>query len=281
MPTMTSASELPPFEYDSEARRLPALDEFVELLRYRDLIRLFVASSIKTRYKRSTLGVVWTLLNPLLTMLVLTIAFSNLFRGSLPNYPIYILSGLIFWNFFNQTTILAMNSLIWGGSLLKRIYLPRTIFSVAAVGTGLVNVFLALVPMGIIMLILGHPFRVALLFLPVAILIMAMFTLGVALCVSTLAVFFTDVIDMYNVLLSALFYLTAVIYPKSILPEPYVHYLNLNPLYHLLECFRMPIYAGTLPSADTITTAVLTAVVALAVGWLVFTQRADGLAYQI
>ena len=115
--------------YDSAQHRSPIITELNELLNYRGLLRQYISQSIKTRYKRSALGVVWTLLNPLLNMAVLTIAFSTLFRFSLKNYPIYLLAGLIFWNFFSQTTMTAMDRLIWGGGILKRIYIPRTIFS--------------------------------------------------------------------------------------------------------------------------------------------------------
>ena len=108
----------PAFEYDSAARRSPALTEIVELVRYRDLLAMMVSNIIKTRYKRSVLGVVWTLLNPLLNMAVLTIAFSSIFRSSLEHYPVYVLSGLIAWNFFTQTTLYAMNALVWGGGLM-------------------------------------------------------------------------------------------------------------------------------------------------------------------
>lgn len=268
-------------EYDSAARRWPVVEEFIELLRYRDLLRLLVANSIKTRYKRSTLGVVWTLLNPVLTMAVLAIAFSALFRFSLKNYPVYLLTGLIFWNFFAQTTTVAMSALVWGGSLLKRIYIPRTIFSVSAVGNGLFNLLLALIPLALIMLILGQPFRPALLFLPVATLLAAMFALGVALFMSTLAVFFVDVVDMYGLLLTAWFYLTPIIYPREIFPTQYVWLLHLNPMYNLLELFRAPIYLGVLPAPGTILGALAAATLSLSVGWWTFTRKADDLAYRV
>ena len=267
--------------YDSAARGAPFVREFRELLRYRDLLRLLVANSIKTRYKRSVLGVVWTLLNPLLTMAVLTIVFSSLFRFSLTNYPVYLLSGLLLWGFFAQTTTAAMHSLVWGGGLLKRVYIPRTIFSVSAIATGLVNLLLALGPLALIMLILGHPFRLALLFLPVGVLLTAMFALGVGLILSALAVLFVDVVDMYQVLLTAGLYLTPVIYPEEILPAPYAWTVNLNPMHHLIELFRAPIYLGALPGPNTILAAVASAVLSLLIGWWVFTRKADELAYRI
>src|SRR5688500_1273278 len=142
-------------DYDSADRRSPALTELAALLRYRDLLVLMIANQVKVRYKRSALGVLWTLLQPLLQMAVLTLAFSSLFRSSLEHYPVYVLSGLIAWNFFTQTTVFAMNSLVWGGSLLRRIYIPRTIFAVSSIGHGLVNLGLSLLPLLVIMLALG------------------------------------------------------------------------------------------------------------------------------
>jgi ABC-2 type transport system permease protein len=149
--------------YDSASIRSPAAHELRELWRYRDLLRLLVSNSIKTRYKRSALGILWTLLNPLLTMLVLTVAFSQLFRFQVENYTIYLLVGLIFWNFFSQTTTQSMNTLVWGSPLIKRVYLPRTIFAFSVLGNGLTNYLLALTPLALAMWITHHPFHLSLL----------------------------------------------------------------------------------------------------------------------
>lgn len=276
---MASRAEV--IEYDSAARRSRALSELEALLRYRDLLALMIASQVKMRYKRSALGVVWTLLQPLLHMAVMTVAFSTLFRGSLERYPVYVLAGLIVWNFFTQTTTYAINSLVWGGALLKRIYMPRTIFAASSIGHGLVNLGLSLVPLVIIMLVLGHPLYPAWWFVPIAVLLLAMFSLGVALFLSALAVFFVDVADLYQTVVQAGFYLTAVIYPVSILPPALRWYLHLNPMYNLLELFRAPLYLGQLPGPYTIAAAVVSAVIALAVGWWTFTRKADEFAYRI
>src|SRR5262249_43081131 len=115
--------------YDSAQQRLAIWEEMKELLRYRDLLFQLIARNIKTRYKRSVLGIFWTLLNPLLMMLVLTFVFSNVFRISTRHYAAYALAGLVLWNFFSQTTSGAMSELVWGGNLMNRIYLPRSIFA--------------------------------------------------------------------------------------------------------------------------------------------------------
>jgi ABC-type polysaccharide/polyol phosphate export permease len=268
-------------EYDSASVRSPAFHELGELWRYRDLLRLLVANSIKTRYKRSALGVVWTLLNPLLNTLVLTIAFSQLLRFEVEHYAIYLLVGLLVWNFFSQTTTQAMNTLVWGSSLIKRIYVPRTVFAVSVLGNGVVNFGLALIPLALIMLVMGHAFRWPILMLPFALLLLAMFTLGVTLVISTLAVFFVDVIDMYGILLSAWFYLTPVIYPAEIVPEKFAIFVRLNPMYYMVDLFRRLIFDGVVPSLEQWLITAALGVIALLAGWWIFTKKSDEFAYRI
>jgi lipopolysaccharide transport system permease protein len=268
-------------EYDSAKQHSPLVTEILDLYRYRDLLSLLVKKNIKRRYKRSVIGVAWTLLSPLLTMAFLAIAFSNLFRFSLPRYPVYLLAGIIYWNFFSQTTQDAMHTLIEGGSLIKKIYIPRTIFGLSAIGNGLVNLLLALIPLTLIVIILGHSLTSALFFLPLALVITALFAFGVGLFLSAVAVFFIDVVYIYQVFLGAWFYLTPVIYPKEILPNKYLWYLNLNPMYTMLEIFRLPIYSGVLPGRNTIFAAVTWALFSLFWGFWFFTKKADEFAYRI
>jgi len=269
------------FYYDSSRRQIPLVYEFRELIRYRELLQLLIINSIKTRYKRSTLGVLWTMLNPLLYMSVMVLAFSHLFRFQLVNYPVYLLTGLIAWNFFSQSTVQAMNTLIWGGDLLKRIYIPRTIFAVAAVGGGVINLLLSCIPLVIIMLFTHQPVYLTWWFVPIAVLILATVSLGASLIISMIAVFFTDVTELYQILLQALFYLTPIMYPDSILPAKFQKYLLLNPVYDVVKVFRSPIYEGHLPSLLSIGVAFSAAFIVLMIGWWFFTRRADQIAYRI
>lgn len=267
--------------YDSAQRRVPIIAEVQELFRYRNLLFQMIARNIKTRYKRSVLGVLWTLLNPLLMMMVLTFVFSEVFRFSTRHYATYALAGLVLWNFFGQTTSGAMSELIWGGSLMNRIYLPRAVFAATALGTGLVNLLLSLIPLFVIMLVTGVPIRPAILFLPVPILLTAMFAMGVALFLSTLAVYFADVLEMYQIVLMAWMYLTPIIYPKDVVPARFKLLLNLNPMYHLLETFRAPLYEGWFAGPKTLAAATMVATLTLAAGWWFFARKADELAYRI
>ena len=267
--------------YDSDRRPPPVIEEFLQAMRYRDLIRQLVRRDVLIRYKRSLLGVVWTMLNPLGMMIVLTLAFSSLF-GTTRAYPVYVLSGLIVWTFLAQSTTTAMAQLTWGGALFHRIYLPRTTFAIASVGTGLVNLVLSLVPFGLVMAFTGSPLRPTALILPVSILLLALFTLGLGLFLSSLAVYFPDIAEMYQIVLLAWMYLTPIIYPEEIVPPAYRWWMfNLNPMYHLLQLFRLPLYDGRWPGLAHLALAAAIALVTFAIGWTMFTRRADEFAYRV
>jgi ABC-type polysaccharide/polyol phosphate export permease len=251
-----------------------------ELRHYRFLLFQLIRRDLVARYKRSILGVAWTMLNPLGTMLIMTFVFSNLFK-SVESYPVYILSGLIVWNFFSQGTNAAMVGLIWGGSLMQRIYLPRTIFGVSAIGTALVNLLIALIPLTLVMLITGTPIPLTVLFLPVSILMLTAFPLGFGLMLSALAIYFPDVAEMYQILLTAWMYLTPIIYPEEIIPERFLGLYRLNPMYWIVKLFRLPIYNGRIPTFSEVLPALAWSIGFLIVGWLFFTSKSDEYAYRI
>ncbi len=269
------------FEYDSARHRLTVLGELRELVRYRDLLRVLISKTIKTRYKRSAIGILWTLLNPLLTMLVLTIAFSAVMRSAVPSYPVYLLIGLVVWNLFSGSTAWSMGTYIRAGSLLKQAHMPPTVFAVACVGNCLINFFFSLVPLCIMMLFLGHPFYATWAFVPFALLLVSAFSLGVALFMSALGIFFSDVVEMYQIALQAWFYLTPIIYPAEFLPDRYAWIIWANPMYHMIELVRAPIFLGHLPQASTFIICTLWALAALIGGARYFVRKSDEFAYRL
>jgi ABC-type polysaccharide/polyol phosphate export permease len=221
------------------------------------------------------------MLNPLMMMLVLTLVFSHLFRFDVKHYPVYVLSGTLIWNLFAQSSTASLFQLVWGGALLNRIYLPRTVFALSSVGTGLVNLLFALFPLAVIMFLTGVPPSAALLFLPVAVFLAALFTLGIGLFLSALAVSFTDVTEMYQIILYAWYFLTPIMYPVEIFPESSRAWFELNPMLHLMTLFRGPILDGTCPTLRAIALGTALSVGAFVVGWLVFTSRSDRIAYHV
>jgi len=253
----------------------------IELLRYRDLVRALVVRDLKVRYRRSTIGFLWTMLQPLMTMLVLTMVFSAIFRFNAPNYPVYALAGIMFWNFFNQSVITSMNSLRSNAQLLIKIPVPKAVFPVATVLAGVINLLFAMVPLFVILLVTGHPIRPAVLFLPVAILLAALFTLGAGLLLAPMAVFFYDTIEMIGVLMTLLMYMTPVFYPMDIVPEKYLWVVRFNPIRSVLEVFRDPIYFGKIPPLTHLTVAVSVTAVALIVGVVAFRRSSDRIAFYV
>lgn len=267
--------------YDSDQYN-SSTQEFVDLFRYRDLVWLMTINILRSRYKRSFFGILWMLLNPLLNTLVLAIAFSNIFRSSLPNYPIYVLSGLLIWNFMTQSSTHAMNTMMYGGgSLLKRIYIPRTIYAVTSVGNGVVNLMVSLIVLFIIMLLWDHPFHNNLWFVGVAIIVTTTFTLGLSLILSLSTAFFTDSIDIYGVVTQAFFFLTPIIYPLNLLPPQIQDLMLINPFYCFTEMFRIPIYSGIIPDSQIIMASLIYAIGFLAFGWILFTTNTHKIVYKI
>lgn len=266
--------------YDNTLRGSLALEELHGVFQYRDLIYQLVQRDIVARYKRSVLGIAWTLLNPLGMMLVMTIVFSQLFQ-SVKGYPTYILSGLVAWTFFAQTTSSSMQQMVWGSALLHRIYMPRTVFAISSIGTGLVNLILSFIPLIIIMFITATPLRWSLLFLPIAIILLTAFSLGIGLLLSTIAIYFPDAAEMYQVALIAWMYLTPIIYPVEIIPDTYRYWLlHLNPMYYLIQIFRQPIYDGNLPSLPMLAMGIGISSLTLIVGWVIFSYKADEFTYR-
>lgn len=271
MATTYESLESSPVRVNRAGDRPRLLEELRELIRYRSLLYSLVHRDLTVRYKRSVIGFLWTMLHPLLLMIIFVLVFAALFRFGIPHYETYFLSEYLPWSFFAQTTVAAMVTLSWNGPLMKRVRVPKSIFPISTVISGLVNLLLAMIPLFIIMSVVRAPIRPSVLFLPISFLILTVFTLGVSLTLFSLAVFFTDVREVYaGVVTSAWMYLTPIMYPIWIIPERHQWILKLNPLYYLLEMVRIPIYNGTLPSLKLVGFSLLMATVSLVVGWLTF-----------
>ncbi len=243
---------------------------FGELLNFTEVLEELVKRDLKVRYKRSVLGIFWTMLNPLLMMIITTIVFSQLFRGSIEKFPIYVLSGYLVWTFFSQSTVSASSSILDSSGLSRKVYLPPALFPLACVVSGMVNLALSLVPMLLVMIVAGGVFSWALVTLPISAVVLAIFCYGVGLILSSSAVFFRDAVYTYQVLLIAWMYLTPLFYPEQIIPERFRIFLLINPVYHMVELFRAPIYSGTLPDPTNVFAALAFALGTFALGWWFF-----------
>jgi ABC-type polysaccharide/polyol phosphate export permease len=252
-----------------------------DLTRYRELLWNLVSRDIKVRYKRSVLGLFWTVLQPVLMTLVFTIVFSSGFRNPAANAPLYFISGYTLWNFFAQTTTQSMMALRSHGALMKHVALPKSVFVVSTLVTSLVTLVFSLIPLFALILLSSHPITPVLLLLPVPILLTSLFTLGVALVLAPLALFFDDLNHFFQVMLTMWFFLTPVVYFITVIPPEYQFLIQLNPMAWMLELFRAPVYYGVLPDLTTLLAGTVAALTALALGWWSFMRFANRFVYYL
>jgi ABC-2 type transport system permease protein len=246
-----------------------------ELFGFGEVLHELVKRDLKVRYKRSVLGIFWTMLNPLLMMVITTIVFSNLFKGSIPNFPIYMLSGYVVWAFFSQSTTSASTSVLDSAGLTRKVYLPPALLPLASIMAALVNLVLSLIPLALLVFVTGGTFSPALVVLPASFLLLALFAYGLGLFLAASSVFFRDTVYTYGVLLVAWMYLTPLFYPPQIIPPQWAPLIQLNPVYHLVELVRAPVYAGQLPDPTHVVAAAAFSIAAAVVGFWYFNVMRD------
>ena len=257
-----------------------------EMLRYRELIYNLVASDLKARYKNSALGFVWSMLNPLGMMIVFTLVFGFLTPGvKIENYPLFLLCGLLPWNFFAASVNASLYSVVGNANLVKKVYFPREVLPIAAVLSQLTNFLLAFVVLFVALVVFRSNFSPWLWMLPLVIAIQTLFTIGVALILSTLNVFYRDTVMIMEVVMLAWFFLTPVVYSVNLLPNtvmvgnivlhPQRLIYILNPMASLIAIYRDLLYWGYRTDLDFFIRTGVTAVIVLIAGYLFFLRYRD------
>lgn len=216
-------------------------------LKYRYLLYNLISRDIKVKYRRSVLGIVWSILNPLLMMLVMTAVFSNVFKFNVPNFPVYYLLGSTIWNFFSEATNTAITSVLGANALIKKVYIPKYLFPLEKVLFAFVNMLFSLIAVAFIFVVTGTPATVTMLMLPIPLIYVLLFALGIGMLLSALTVYFRDVLHLYAVILTAWMYFTPIFYPVNALPTVMQNILKINPLYHYVSYFRDILMYNTVP----------------------------------
>ena len=243
--------------------------------KFRPLLTELVSRDIKIKYRRSVLGVLWTLLNPLLMMVVLSIVFSNLFKFDIENYPVYILSGQVIYNFFSESTNSAMGAIIGNAALLKKVYIPKYMFVLSRVLSSIINVLASHCALLIVMLFTGVEIHwtTVLFFIPM--LLLSIFCLGIGFILAAASVKFRDIIHLYGVFTTAFMYLTPVIYALSLLPGWLYKIVRLNPITNYLMMYRDVMINGAMINPLQLLVGIAEALVVLALGLLFFAKKQD------
>lgn len=237
---------------------------------YTPLLQELVVRDLKIKYRRSFLGYLWSLLNPLMMMAIMTVIFSYMFRFDIPNYPLYLICGQTMWTFFAESTNFAMHSVLNNGALIRKVYIPKYIFPVSRVLSSFVTMSFSLVAILVVLLVTGVSLTWKLILAPIPLLLLLIFCVGVGMALSAVAVYFRDVLHLYSVLIMAWMYATPIFYPMEALPEKISFLLKFNPMYHYITFFRQVVLYGDLPTIGIWGGCLLSSAVALGVGLLIF-----------
>ena len=244
-----------------------------EIVEYRDLLRNMIITELKLRYRDSALGFLWTVLNPLFFLLILSIVFSKIMKIQIPNYTIFLLCGLTSWQMLQQTVLIATSSIVANQGIFKKIYVPKIVFPLANVLARYVDHLILTAVLFFFMIGFRMPLRWPLLFVPVLIVLHFLFALGLSLLAAVVYIKVKDIQHILGIVFQALFYITPILYAPENLPPGFRPLFTFNPFYYFVQCFRAPILYGSFPPwKDLLILCALTAV-ALAAGLALFYRK--------
>lgn len=244
--------------------------QLVAFGKYRNLLKKLVIRDIKVRYRKSFLGLAWTVLNPLLMMIILNIVFSNMFKMDIENFPVYILVGNIIFNFNSEATIQALSSMIGNASLIKKVYIPKYLFPLSKVLSCMVNLGFSLIALILVMIFTKAEFHITLIAIFIPLVYLLMFTTGLSLILASVNVYFRDIGHLYSVFITAWMYLTPLFYSINMIPDSVRKFILWNPMYHFVTYFRLLIMYGKLPDLEQNITCAIIGLGMLIIGTCIF-----------
>jgi ABC-type polysaccharide/polyol phosphate export permease len=258
------------------------VDDRAQLARFWPVIQNMVVQELRVRYQRSILGFLWTLLNPLLMMVTLSIVFSGLFtRDQVANYPLFLFAGMVPWGFLSTSVSESAFCIISNEGLIKKIYVPKLVFPLARVLIGLVTFVLSLVAMFVLLCPMGARLTPSIVFLPLVIALFAVFTLGLSLIVATANTFYRDCGHLVSVFLQAWYFMTPILIPLEAFKETVRWRFQLNPAFYFIELFHDVLVAGRLPRVGLVMAAALIATSTLGLGYAIFKSHEDKMVFRL
>lgn len=241
-----------------------------EVYRYRQMLKSMVLTDLRTRYKGSVLGFLWTFINPLLMLVIYSFVFSAIMRMNIENYPMFLFVAILPWIFFQSTIQSSAGIIVRNSSLVKKIYFPREILPISVTVAGLINYLFGLIILIPALLIFGIPLTESLIFFPLVLLIQFFITLGISFIVAGLNVFFRDIEHILSIILQLTFYITPIIYPVTMVPERYQYIFVVNPLSSIFEAYRNIFFSGVFPDINLLLVYSLISLFILIFGWWIF-----------
>lgn len=255
---------------------------FKNLYQYRELLKTNVQKEIRGKYKGSFLGVLWSFLNPLLMVAVYAIVFPYIMKNNnIDNYLVYLITGIIPWNFFTTCITTGCNCVWLNGGIIKKVYFPREILPISVVIAGLINFLISCIIILIFVLFGGIGFSIELLWLPLIAIIQSALSLGLLFILSAINVYVRDVEYIVSFFLSLLFYATPILYTADLFPENIRWVLYLNPMAHLIDAYRSIFYFKTVPALNSITIVGVISLIILIAGYTFFRKLEKGFAEEV
>lgn len=243
---------------------------FVIWKKYKFLMQQLVARDFKTKYKRSVLGYLWSFLNPLLTMLVQYVVFSTIFKADIEKYPVYLLTGIILFNFFSEAVGQGLGSIVYNAQLITKVYVPKYIYPVTKVASTSINLFISIIPLLLVVLLTGVKVTKSIVLLPFVLVCLLLFCIGMVLLLSSAMVFFRDTQYLWGIISMIWMYATPLFYPEDIIPSHFRFIQTFNPMYHMIKFARILFIEGVSPSPMTYFACLVSAIVSCVVGAVVF-----------
>lgn len=235
------------------------------------LLEEIVKKNFASKYKDSILGILWSVLKPLLIMSLLTIIFSTIFGKHIENFPVYYLSGKCIFDFFNTATNVSINSLRGNKNILKKTAVEKYIFVLGGIISEFINFIITLIILVLVMIVTNASFHLLTSILAIfPIICLIMMITGISLILSVLCVYFSDIQHLWSVVTLMLMYASALFYPMDIIPEPFYHYMILNPLYWIIDQFRNLVLYGTIPNQLNMINLFILSLIILVCGIIVY-----------
>lgn len=242
---------------------------------YSYLLKQLVWRDFRVKYKSSMLGMVWSFLNPLLTMLVYLFVFSTLFKSDIDNFPVYLMSGIVLFNYYSEATNLGLGAIVDNSALITKVYMPKVIYPLSKVLSSAINLCISFVPLLVVMFITGVPLTGSILLLPVVAGFLVMLSFGMSLILSTMHVFFRDTRFLWSVLLTLWNFLTPIFYPESIIAPEFQTVYSCNPMFQVVSFMRTIVLEGAAPTPEAYLGCLLACGIPLLLGMWVFRRNQD------
>jgi len=248
---------------------------FKNFWNYRYLLLELVRRDIKTKYRRSVLGILWSVLNPLGMMVIMAIVFSRISGSEIEYFPVYLMCGQLIYSFYSEASNLALSSIIDNASLIRKVYVPKYLFPVSRICSSFVNLLTSLIALTIVIIFTRTPLHWTLVLIIIPIIYIYLFSLGMGLLLSTLVVSFRDIKHLYGVILTGWMYLTPIFYPTSMLPDKWQFIFIINPLASILQMFREVLIYGIVPNGALHLRCIIPVVLFLILGGVAFYKNQD------